>query len=245
MTGQAALATARTDLEHRLGELRTAGRITWSDVLHVRQLLYRQEQIDWPIARLIFELNRSANTRDPGWFELYLEILTDCFLDLRSGLPGISDQAATCILAWIEDGAATIDLAERRLLFRLLLRSHRQNPLFRERVLAIAAAHLIHADRRLGDDAPRRPGTIDAVDLQLVRRLLFGPGAQDDAILDRPAAGFLAKLWEGVDAGRSNEDWPALFAYAVGKYLAELSQDAADLRVADPETLHAALRARL
>jgi hypothetical protein len=199
---------AKDDLERLFDRQRMTDRISWHDVLYLRQALYQRGRLDLPTARLVFELNRSVATRHSAWFELYLEVLTDCFLDIDQGVPGVSVRSAACLLDWIGGDVPITDLAERRLLLRLLLRSERPDRTFRSHVLAVAAAELIHGDHRVCSDAPRQPGVIDAIDgvidaidLQLVRRLVHGAADQETPDVDPEVARFLAALWAGIDPG--------------------------------------------
>jgi hypothetical protein len=86
---------------------------------------------------------------------------------------------------------------------------------------------------------------IDAIDLQLVRRLVHGAADQETPDVDPEVARFLAALWAGIDPGRSLGDWRRLFVAAAANYLGLEHRGLIDPAEIDASALHAALRSRL
>jgi hypothetical protein len=107
------------------------------------------------------------------------------------------------------------DPGRRRLALRLFLRVTTMSDRFRHLVLDMAHHHLRCDNRRLLIDQKRTPGVIDLVDLQLLRKLVFGAGGQYADQVDPVTASFLLKLDRAPFSFAEPKAWKRLFLQAL------------------------------
>ena len=190
------------------------------DGLHeLRHLLCRSSPLSSAQIDLIVDAHRRMPADDGLWIEFFLEALTDVFLTRRGDRIYLAARAEDRLFEIIGDGDPITDIGFRHLVLRLLFRATDVSERFRNAVLTLVHHHLMHDDQRLLIDLPRQAGTIDIVDLQLVRKLAFGAGGQYDRPIERSVADFLLLLDQGAFTVIEKEAWHRLFIKAMTRHL--------------------------
>jgi hypothetical protein len=204
--------------EHLL-EVATDGRICADDVLRLRRAIYGEGGIDREKAAALFRLNRDQQSHDPAWAEFYVEALCDFFYWREGSDSVLTEDAERMLMDWIGPAEAIDDGTELRLLLRLMFRSNGSSEAFRGYVLDAVRHSVLHSRQALYGNAERRPGVIDAADVDVIRKLVYGLGGQSGMAISAAEAAFLFEL-EHATAGAPNAPaWRDLFVKAITMHL--------------------------
>lgn len=189
------------------------------DLQRLRQALYRRGRLDRQHAAWIVHANRIMQTSDDGWIEFYLEALIGFFLDHRGDDGTLSPDREALLLAWLGEGEGIDHVAERRLALRILLQTRDTPERLERRVLAAIFENFLHQSERWLGPGRRRPGIIDALDIQLIRRLLHGNGGLHPRLRHRAAVTFMLDLDREASRFVDPEGWRDLLVGYVLRYL--------------------------
>jgi hypothetical protein len=202
-----------------LPEVAGDGRIGADDVLRLRRAIYQQGGINREKAAALFKLNRDHRSHDPAWAEFYVEALSDFFYWREGSDSSLTDDAERMLMEWIGPAAAIDDATEMRLLLHLMFRSNGSSEAFRAYVLDAVRHSVLHSSQALYGQADRRPGVIDAADVEVIRKLVYGLGGQSGMAISAAEADFLFEL-EHATAGAPNVPaWRDLFVKAITMHL--------------------------
>ena len=193
---------ALEDFGVMLDELTSKPALSERDIERLRHALYQQGGLDRRLAARVFHANRIMQTDHDGWSEFYLEALTGFFLEYQSGCFLLPVEAEATLLTWLGDGSSIDHPNERRLALRILLKASGTATLLERRVLDAVNDNLIHRSERWLGVGERSAGSVDAMDMQLIRRLTYGAGGQYPRSSNRAVVTFLLDLDQHVKAVR-------------------------------------------
>lgn len=144
------------------------------DVEGLRQAFYRDGPCNQRRAAEIFHANRAMSSPEGAWIEFYLEALTDFLLDMDREGYRLGARSQATLFDWLGDDVLVVNLGERRLLARVMLRADDVSDRFERLVFASFRHHLLRESERWTGGQIGRRGGIDALDLQMIRRLIIG-----------------------------------------------------------------------
>jgi len=202
-----------------LGMLTTAPIFSEPDVQRLRHAFYRQSTVVRRHAAEIFHANRIMRARHDGWEEFYLEALTHFFLVNHEDGYGFPAERETTLLAWLGDGVSIGNFGERRLALRLLLRATSIPHRLEQRVFDAISESLIHQPERWLGLGKRSAGVIDALDVQLIRRLLYAETAPYPRTIRPAAITFLLKLDRLATRFVNPDGWRRLLVGSIVRHL--------------------------
>lgn len=202
-----------------LRELAKSPVIDDRDLEALDRAFYRRGGVDRQCAAEIFHANRIMRDRHHGWMEFYLEALTDFFLEYHEDGFFLPDGAGAILLAWLGEGTPVADIGERRLILRLLLKADDVPERFERRVLDALSENLLeHSERWLGNGS-REAGVIDVLDMQLLRKSVYGAGRKAPNRISSVAADFLADLDRRALSFMEPGAWRSLLIDALALHL--------------------------
>jgi hypothetical protein len=200
-------------------EVAADGRICADDVLRLRRAIYQEGGIDREKAAALFRLNRDHPKHDPAWAEFYVEALCDFFYWRQGSDSALTEDAEQMLMEWIGPAEAIDDGTELRLLLSLIFRTHGSSERFRAYVLVAVRHSVLHSSQALYGHAGRKPGVIDAADVEIIRKLVYGLGGQGGMAISAAEADFLFDLNDATCGARNAPAWRDLFVKAVTMYL--------------------------
>lgn len=200
-------------------EVADDGRICADDVLRLRRAIYGEGGIDREKAAALFKLNRDRKSHDPAWAEFYVEALGDFFYWREGSDSVLTEDAERMLMEWIGPADAIDDGTELRLLLRLMFRTNGCSETFRVYVLDAVRHSVLHSRQALYGDAERRPGVIDAADVEVIRKLVYGMGGQSGMAISTAEAEFLFELQHATAGAPNAPAWRDLFVKAVTMHL--------------------------
>jgi hypothetical protein len=204
--------------DHLLEVLRD-GRIGAEDVLRLRSAIYQQGGIDRDKAAALFELNRRQKGYDPAWAEFYVEALGDFFYWREGSDSALTADAERMLMDWIGPADAIDDGTELRLLLHLMFRTNGSSEVFRVYVLDAVRHSVLHSRQALYGRGERRPGVIDAGDVEAIRKLVYGLGGQSGMAIGAAEADFLFELQDATAGAPNAPAWRDLFVKAITMHL--------------------------
>jgi hypothetical protein len=204
--------------EHLL-EVADDGRICAGDVLRLRRAIYQEGGIDREKAAALFKLNRDHESHDPAWAEFYVEALCDFFYWREGSDSVLTEHAERMLMDWIGPAAAIDDGTELRLLLSLMFRTNGSSEAFRAYVLEAVRHSVLHSSQALYGQAGRRPGVIDAADVEVIRKLVYGLGGQSGMAISVVEVGFLFELEHATAEAPNAPAWRDLFVKAITMHL--------------------------
>jgi len=187
----------------------------------LQHLLYRSMPLSQSLVDEILETHRRMPAKDRLWTDFFLEALSDFFLTRKGDQVYLTDTAEERLFEAAGDENPITDPGFRHLLLRLLLRATKVSNRFQRQVLDMVQHHLMHDEQRLLIDLPRQPGTIDIVDLQLIRKLVYGAGGQYDRPIDQSTVNFLIELDQPSFTVIDQEAWRRFFRKAMSLHLVD------------------------
>ncbi|MGH6920755.1 MAG: hypothetical protein ACREJ0_23985 [Geminicoccaceae bacterium] len=203
----------------RLLEVAGDGRLCADDVLRLRRAIYQDGGIDRDKAAALFELNRDHKSHDPAWAEFYVEALSDFFYWREGSDSVLTEDAERMLMEWIGPAEAIEDGTELRLLLSLIFRTSGSSEPFRTYVLDAVRHSVLHSRQALYGQAERQPGVIDAADVEVIRKLVYGLGGQSGMAISAAEAAFLFELNHATAGAANAPAWRDLFVKAVTMHL--------------------------
>jgi hypothetical protein len=205
----------RSGSADHLLELVRDGRICAEDVLRLRRAIYQEGGIDRDKAAALFELNRRQKSHDRAWAEFYVEALGDFFYWREGSDSALTKDAERMLMDWIGPAEAIDDGTELRLLLHLMFRSNGSSEAFRAYVLDAVRHSVLHSRQALYGQGERRPGVIDAADVEAIRKLVYGLGGQNGMAIGPAEADFLFALQHATAGAPNAPAWRDLFVKAI------------------------------
>ena len=209
----------RSEGAGRLPEVAGDGRICADDVLRLRRAIYQEGGIDREKAAALFRLNRDHRSHDPAWAEFYVEALSDFFYWREGSDSVLTEDAGRMLMEWIGPAEAIDDGTELRLLLHLMFRSNGSSEAFRAYVLDAVRHSVLHSRQALYGQTERKPGVIDAADVEVIRKLVYGLGGQSGMAISAAEAAFLFELNHATAGAANAPAWRDLFVKAVTMHL--------------------------
>jgi hypothetical protein len=200
-------------------ELAGDGNISADDVLRLRRAVYQEGGIDREKAAALFRLNRDGKSHDPAWAVFYVEALSDFFYWREGSDSALTEDAERMLIDWIGPAEAIDDGTELRLLLNLIFRTNGSSARFRAYVLAAVRHSVLHSKAAFYGHGERKPGAIDAADVEVIRKLVYGLGGQSGMAISAAEANFLFELEHATTGAANAPAWRDLFVKAITMHL--------------------------
>ena len=215
-------------------ELTDRGAIGAEDVLRLRRAIYRNGSIGREEAACLLRLERADAARDPAFEEFFVEALSDYYIWSR-GRRGLDQREVPELIKAL--GATGRPLDEGgglRLVIKIIAETDGGCPdELRAFALQAVRRSVLHGERALFGKGPRRPGVIDAADVEIVRRIIYGTGGENGLAISRPEAELLFDLNDATATEENAPAWRDLFVKAITMHVL-FSGDSPE-RVDEPE----------
>jgi hypothetical protein len=179
--------------------------------LRIRREVFGDGLISRVEADLLFDLADRVTHDSVDWTRVFVEAITDFVLNQEAPLGSISDSEADWLIGRMTGFTRALGDAEYELLVRLAERADATPERFQRFVLGAVAA------------VPSARGEVRALDVPLLRRVLFATGSDGASGITRWEADALFTLADRTAAGNNAPDWNDLFARAVGCHLMGLA----------------------
>ena len=200
-------------LKKLVNEIVADGVVDAKEVAGMRKRLYADGVIDRDEADFLFAVNDavSGHKNAPGWKNLFVKALTD-FVLCDEVSPGVvDDKEAAYLIAKIK-GDKQVDDVELALLVNITTKAKKTPAKFQKFVLSSLK------------DAILEDGIIDADEVKMIKKVIYGSGSGDGAGISRAEADFLFALNDAVSGKKNAPAWGKLFIEAITRFVLEDEQ---------------------
>ena len=216
MTSSGRLAEAMADLA---ADVLAGGGVTESDVLKLRREVFKDGVVTRDEAELMFHLDAHGDNNVAAWTSFFVEALTDYFV-WKQHPPGVlSDDDGRFLVERVTHDGKIDGETEFKLIVDVI--SKAQSCPEDVVVLALGAVkEIVLEGSGVKFGAQRsRPGVIDAADIEIIKKVVYGTGGGGGFTITRREAELLFELNNATAEKENAPAWRELFVNAVGNYL--------------------------
>lgn len=194
------------------------GLITAEDVLTLRRTLFADGVCDEGEAAWVFALERACPERDPSWTDFYVDALTDFLVWRRDPRGYVDESAADLLITNIMHDGRLDGPGEFELLLNIVHWAEATPQRLKDFVME-AVRESIRAPQGAVWGKQRRADTIDPVDVEILRRVVYARSLGGSITVTREEADLMADLAEATRGADNAPGWPDLFARVVACHL--------------------------
>lgn len=228
------------DLNETAARVIAARVITDDDVAALRRAIWSQPVIGQQRVDQLFAINDALAAPHNGWSDLFGEAL--CHHLLREGelRNFLDDAAAEWLIARLDHDGRIESHAELDALIRLIELAENVPVRLKQFALRAIEALVISGSGPTRDGSVLRPGSIEATEVKLLRRLIFASGGGDGGHVGSLEAEALFRIKQAVAGGANASEWQRLFVQGVANHLLAY-QRFTPLELRDAKRLDAAM----
>lgn len=228
------------DLNETAARVIAARVITDADVAELRRCIWSQPSIGSERLDQLFAINDALVAPHNGWSDLFGEAL--CHHLLREGelRNFIDDGAAEWLMSRLDRDGRIESHAELDGLIRLIELAENVPARLKQFALRAIENLVISGSGPTRDGGTLRPGSIEATEVKLLRRLIFASGGGDGGHVGSLEAEALFRIKQAVAGGANSSEWQLLFVQGVANHLLAY-QRLTPLELRDAKRLNAAM----
>jgi len=199
--------------------LKDGSKIVADDVIKLRREVFDDMIVSLPEAEGVFELNDLVDDTCAEWDAFFVEALTDYCVNQANPRGYVSDTNADWLIKQItRDGHVKSD-TELELLVKIIERAHQVPDLMATFALKEVANAVLEGDGELLRDETLTRGVIGQPEAQLIRRIVYGVGADGQIKISRREVEVLFDLNDKTVETENHPEWHDVFVRAVAAYL--------------------------
>jgi len=192
--------------------------ITADDVSRLREEVFGDGVTSRREAEVVFRLDGACANKEAAWLEFYVDALTDHFVWQAEPARQVDEVKAGFLMANILRDGQIVSASALELLINVIHWAEACPKELTFLVLEAVRDSVLDPDRSVYG-AGRRPGAIDAVDVEVIRRVIYAAAGDGGYLVTRREAELLFELERGSDSIRNDKSWPDLFVRGVANYL--------------------------
>jgi hypothetical protein len=199
--------------------VRAGAPITDRDTLALRQWSWNDGRVNKAEAEALFDLNNIGKSRAPEWVDCFVEAISEFVINSTEPKGYISDDNAKWLMAQIDKDGRLDSLGELELLAKILEKANSAPESLKTYALKqIETTVLTGAGpTRVGEIL--RPGSIDPIEVHLLRRIVFAQAGDGPACVSEAEADLLFRIKDATLDAENAPGWQKLFVQAVGNHL--------------------------
>lgn len=205
-------------------EMASRGEVHPEDVLTLRRKIFADGVVSKRQADALFALSREVRGRTCAeWTDFFLEAMTDYLVNQAVPHGYVSEENADWLIAHIShDGHVDTEL-ELELLVTVMERAQK-NP---QRLIRFALDQVrlgvVHGEGPVGRRHVLSPGVIQEDEVELVRRMIYAFGGDQNIAVTRAEAEVLFDINDETSEAENHPAWSDLFVKAVANFLLSAS----------------------
>jgi hypothetical protein len=207
------------ELTELLARLMQAGTVTNGDVMMLRDAVWTDESIPEPVVDALFRLNDTLTGHSPVWTDFFIEAIEYYLVDQCVPQGFVDETCADWLQARVDKNGRVTSLAEIELLVAIIERAESAPEDLRQYAIAQIENVIVSGEGPTRTDDVIRPNSIDAIEVELLRRLIFAGGGEGAIIVDTQEADLLFRIKDATLEGDNASSWLRLFVQGVGNHL--------------------------
>ena len=214
-------AAALTDLASSLTQARA---IRAEDVLGLRRLVWADASVSPDEANALMALNAACPVQAPEWIDYFVEVMVDYIVHQQQPEGYVDAAKAQWLMDWIDKDGRLDSTGELELLVKVLETATAVPDSLRAYALKQIEAAVLTGEgptRRERFDGNGRldPHGINAVEVELLSRVIYAMGGEDATIVSTDEADMLFRIKDKTLGQENASTWPDLFVNAVANHL--------------------------
>lgn len=196
------------------------GVIDSDEVAKIKERLYEDGVIDREEADFLFALNDAVSVKenDPSWSDFFVEAISDHVLKDDESPGSIDEDEAAYLIEKIK-GDGSVDAVELSLLVNISANSTSENPESFNNFVLDSLKEAIIAD-----------GIVDAEEVEMLQKVIYGAGGAGGADVDRVEADMLFDINDATTSNDGHDpSWQAFFVEAISKHVLEDEESPGDI----------------
>jgi len=190
-----------------------------ADLLALRQSSWPDGTIDPSEAEAIFDLNAELKARDRDWVDFFVEAMSAHVVRQTRPTGHVDEDKASWLIARIDRDGRVDTLGELELLVTILEDATSVPDSLKSYALAQVESAVLTGTGPTRDGNALDPGSINAAEAKLLRRILFAQGGDGPACISRAEADLLFRIKDQTVAAANAPEWRALFVQGVANHL--------------------------
>ncbi len=199
--------------------LKDASRIDADDVLVFRRHVFGDGIVSLAEANSVFALNDKLHDTCPEWDMFFVEVMTDYCVNQAKPVGYVSETNADWLIRSIAaDGYLKSD-TELELLIKIIERAASVPESLTAYALRSVGNAILEGDGALLRDETLTPGVIGKPEAQLIRRIMYGAGAEGRITISKAEVEALFELNDKTVEVENHPEWNDVFVKAVAAHL--------------------------
>jgi hypothetical protein len=207
------------ELTELLARLMLAGTVTNGDVMMLREAVWTDESIAEPVVDALFTLNDTLTNHSTVWTDFFIEAIEYYLVDQCVPQGFVDDTCADWLQGRVDKNGRVTSLTELELLVAIIERAESAPEDLRQYAIAQIENVIVNGEGPTRTDGVIRPNCVDAVEVELLRRLIFAGGGEGAMIVDTQEADLLFRIKDATLEGDNASGWLRLFVQGVGNHL--------------------------
>ena len=189
------------------------------DVVKLRRDVFDDMVVSLAEADGIFALNDVVESTCPEWQEFFVEAMVDYCVNQAKPQGYVSATNAGWLKNRISKDGHVKSCTELELLVKVIERAYSVPETLASFALSEVAHAVIHGDGELVGDAELVPGVIGKAEAQMIRRIMYGVGADGRIKISQEEVEVLFDLNDQTIEADNHPEWNDVFIKAVAAYL--------------------------
>jgi hypothetical protein len=207
------------ELTELLARLMQAGTVTNGDVMMLREAVWTDESIAEPVVDALFTLNDTLTAHSMVWTDFFIEAIEYYLVDQCVPQGFVDETCADWLQGRVDKNGRVASLTELELLVAIIERAESTPEDLRQYTIAQIENVIVTGEGPTRTDEVLRPNCVDAVEVELLRRLIFAGGGEGATIVDTSEANLLFRIKDATLEGDNASTWLRLFVQGVGNHL--------------------------
>lgn len=193
--------------------------MTADDVLAIRRIAWPDGSIDATEADAIFALNDAIAAPPAEWVDFFVEAMIAYVVRQQQPTGYVDDAKAAWLMARIDADGRVESRAELELLVKVLEVATNVPDALKTYAIAQIEAAVATGSGPTRGAGTLDPGSINATEVALLRRILFAAAGDGPGCVSRAEAELLFRLKAATQGAANAPEWKTLFVQAVGNHL--------------------------
>ena len=199
--------------------LQDQGRITDEDVLNFRREVFQDMLVSRVEAEGVFALNNAVENTSKAWNDFFVEVMVDYCVNQAKPHGYMSENNADWLVAQITKDGRLDNNSELELIVKVIERANEVPTLFAAFALEQVAVAVLEGNGALLNNAELKAGVIGAPEANLLRRVMYGVGAEGRLAVSKEEVEVLFELNDMTIEAENHPEWSDVFIKAVSCHL--------------------------
>ena len=199
--------------------LQDQSRITDEDVIKFRREVFEDMLVSIVEAEGVFAMNNSVEETSKAWNDFFVEVMVDYCVNQAKPHGYMSENNADWLVGQITKDGRLDTNSELELVIKVIERAKEVPTMFAAFALEQVAVAVVEGNGALLNNDELKAGVIGAPEANLLRRVLYGVGAEGRLAVSKEEVEVLFELNDMTAETENHPEWTDVFIKAVACHL--------------------------